>query len=194
MVALTPGAVVLAASLFLLEVPHLSTLPFLSESSSSYIFTVQPGSSDTLSANAALPFHSASVKLPTLLPPRLYLLSLHFPNSSCFWLFSQTSCFLFPSDSLRVLQWNFESLRARSIEIIHFISFHPVDLICIQESNLYLSSSFRTHEFSALRSDCTHSRSGILSHHDSHASGGVMIFVGRGYSFLNFLPPLRLFA
>ena len=88
-----------------------------------------------------------------------------------------------PPDSLRVLQWNTGGLRARSTELLHFLSSHPVDLICIQESNLNSSSSFRIPEFSALRSDRTHSRSGILSPDTTHASGGVMIFVRQGLSF-----------
>ena len=46
--------------------------------------------------------------------------------------------------------------------------------------------------FSALRSDRTHSRSGILSSDTTHASGGVVIFVRQGLPFLNFLPPLFL--
>ena len=58
-----------------------------------------------------------------------------------------------------------------------------VDLICIQESNLSSSSSFRIPGFSALRSDRTHSRSGILSPDAMHASGGVVIFVRQGLSF-----------
>ena len=41
-----------------------------------------------------------------------------------------------PPDSPRVLQWNAGDLRARSTELLHFLSFHSVDLICIQESNL----------------------------------------------------------
>ena len=60
---------------------------------------------------------------------------------------------------------------------------HPVDLICIQESNLNSSSSFRIPRFSALRSDRTHSRSGILSSDTTHASGGVVIFVRQSLSF-----------
>ena len=40
-----------------------------------------------------------------------------------------------PPESLRVLQWNAGGLRARSTKL-HFLSSHPVDLICIQESNL----------------------------------------------------------
>ena len=37
--------------------------------------------------------------------------------------------------------------------------------------------------FSALRSDRTHFRCGILSRDDPHASGGVIIFVRQGLSF-----------
>ena len=88
-----------------------------------------------------------------------------------------------PPDSLRVLQWNAEGLRARSTELLHFLSSHPVDLICIQESNLNSSSSFRISGFSALRFDRTHSRSGILFRDATHASGGVVIFVRQGISF-----------
>ena len=86
-------------------------------------------------------------------------------------------------DSLRFLQWNAGGLRARSTELLHFLSSHPVDLICIQESNLNSSSSFWIPGFSALRSDRTHSRSGILSPDATRASGGVVIFVRQGLSF-----------
>ena len=88
-----------------------------------------------------------------------------------------------PPDSLRVLQWNAGGLRARSTELLHFLSSHPVDLICIQESKLNSSSFFRIPGFFALRSDRTHSRSGILCPDDTHASGGVIIFVKQGLSF-----------
>ena len=86
-------------------------------------------------------------------------------------------------DSLRVLQWNAGGLRARSTELLQFLSSHPVDLICIQESNLNSSFSFRIPGFSALRSDRTHSRSGILSPDAAYASGGVDIFVRQDLSF-----------
>ena len=85
--------------------------------------------------------------------------------------------------SLRVLQLNAGGLRARSTELLHFLSSHPVDLICIQESNLNSFSSFRIPGFSALRSDRIHTRSGILSREATHASGGVIIFVKQGLSF-----------
>ena len=88
-----------------------------------------------------------------------------------------------PPDSLRVLQWNAGGLRARSTELFHFVSSHPVNLICIQESNLNSSSSFWIPGFSALRSDRTHSRSGIFSPDATHASGSVIIFVRQSLSF-----------
>ena len=88
-----------------------------------------------------------------------------------------------PPDSIRVLQWNAGGLCARSTKLLHFFSSHPVDLICIQESNLNSSSSIRIPGFSALRSDRTHSRSGILSPDATHASGGVFIFVRQSLPF-----------
>ena len=87
------------------------------------------------------------------------------------------------SKSLRVLQWNAGGLRARSTELLHFLSSHPVDLICIQESNLNSSSSFRIPALSALRSDRTHSQSGILPADTTHANGSVVIFVRQGLCF-----------
>ena len=74
-------------------------------------------------------------------------------------------------------------LRARSTELLHFLSSHPVDLICIQEPNFSSSTSFRIPGFSALGSDRTHSQSGILSPHATHASGDAIIFVRQGLSF-----------
>ena len=64
-----------------------------------------------------------------------------------------------------------------------FLSSHPVDLICIQESNVNSSSSFRIPGSSALHSDRTHSWSGILSSDTMHASSGVVTFVTQGLSF-----------
>ena len=66
---------------------------------------------------------------------------------------------------------------------LHFLSSHPIDLICIQESNLNSSFSFQIPGFSALRSDRTHSRSGIFPSDATHASGGVIIFVMQCLSF-----------
>ena len=115
--------------------------------------------------------------------PILYLLPL--PPHHRPLLLAVLQCLLpsHPPDSLRVLQWNAGGLRARSTELLHFLSSYPVDLICIKESNFNSSSSFRIPGFSALRSDCTRYQSGILSPDAMHASGGVVIFVRQSLSF-----------
>ena len=140
-------------------------------SSDTYTFTVQSGPS---SDNAALPPHPP---LQTSYPPSAPSPSSLVPGCP------STPPASSPPDSLRVLQWNAGGLRTRSTKLLHFLSSHSVDLICIQESNLNLSSSFRIPGFSALHSDRTHSRSGILSPDATHASGGVIIFVRQGLSF-----------
>ena len=142
-----------------------------------YSSTVQSSPS---SANAALPPH-----------PRLqtsYLLSAHFvsspsapsPLSLAPGCPSTPPASSLPLDSLRLLQWNAGGFRARITELLHFLSSHPVDLICIQKSNQNSSSSFWIPAFSALHSYRIHSRSGILFPDATHASGGVIIFVRQG--------------
>ena len=126
-----------------------------------------PSSSNLLSL--ICPFYIFSLCLPTTVPYS--------------WLSFYASCIFYPPDSLRVLQLNAGGLRARSTELLHFLSSHPVDFICTQESNLNSSSSFRIPGFSSLPSDRTHSRSGILSPDATNASGGVVIFVRQGLSF-----------
>ena len=81
---------------------------------------------------------------------------------------------------------NAGGLQATTTELLHFLSSHPVDLICIQEANLNSSSSFRIPGFSVLHSHHTHSRSGIISRDTTHASGGVVIFVRQGLSVSEF--------
>ena len=124
-------------------------------------------------------------RLQTSFPPirLLYIFALCFPPPSPAPGFPSTPPASSPPDSLRVLQWNAEGLRARSTELLHFLSFYPVDFIYIQESNLNSSSSFRIPGFSALRSDRTHSQSAILSSDTTHVSGGVIFFVRQGLSF-----------
>ena len=139
--------------------------------------------SSPASANAALSPHSC---LQTSYPPSAHSISSPsaLTSPSLALGFSSLPPAPTPSPgSLRVLQWNAGGLRARSTELLHFLSSHPVDLICIQESNLNSSSSFRIPGFSALRSDRTHSRSGIISSDAAHASGGIVIFVRQGLSF-----------
>ena len=149
------------------------------DSSDMYTSTVESGPP---SANAALSSHP---RLQTSYPPSAHYISpssAPSPPSLAPGRPSTPPAF-FPPDSLRVLQWNAGGLQARSTELLHFLSSHSVDLICIQEFNLNSSSSFRIPGFSALRFDRTHSRSGILSSDITHASGGVVIFVRQGLSF-----------
>ena len=128
----------------------------------------------------------------TSLPPPLYLLPL-LPHLRLMLLAVSLQLLLpLPPGFLRVLQWNAGGRRARSTELLHFISSHLVDLISIQEFNLNSSSSYRIPGFSALRSDRTHSRSDILPSDATHASGVVIIFVRQGLSFSEFLPALFL--
>ena len=159
--------------------PCRNTVTPSSDSSDMYTSTVQSGPPST---DAALLHHP---RLQTSYPPSAHFISpssAPSPPSLAPGHFSMPPAFSSPPDSLRVLQWNAGGLRARSTELLHFLSSHPVDLICIQESNLN-SSSFRIPRFSALRCDHTHSRSGILSPDTTHASGGVIIFVRQGLSF-----------
>ena len=160
--------------------PCRNTVTLSLDSSGMSTSTVQSGPPST---DAALMRHP---RLQTSYPPSAHSIS---PSSACSppslapGRPSMPPASSPPPDSLRVLQWNAGGLRARSTELLYFLSSHPVDLICIQESNLNSSSSFQIPGFSALHSDCTHSRSGILSPDAMHASGGVVIFVRQGLSF-----------
>ena len=126
-----------------------------------------------------------------LFPPTLHFLPLH-PHHHLMLL--AVSLYLLLSlplpDSLKILQWNAGGLRARSTGSLHFISSHPVGFICIQESNLNLSSSFRIPGFSALRSDRSHSRSGIFLLMSQTLGAASSYSSGRAYPSLSFLPPL----
>ena len=145
--------------------PCRNTVTPSSDFSDTYTSTVQSGPAST---DAALSRHP---RLQTSYSPFAHSIS---PSSAPLPLslapghFSTPPASSPPPDSLTVLQWNTGGLRARSTELLHFLLSHPVDLICIQESNLNSSSSFRIPGFSALRSDRTHSRSGILSPDTPH--------------------------
>ena len=113
---------------------HNTVTPSL-DSSNMYTSTVQSGS--PLLMQHSCPTLISKLFIPDL--PILYLLPLpphHHP------LLLTVLLPPLPHDFLRVLQWNTGSLRVRSTELLHFLSTHPVDLICIQESNLNSSSSF----------------------------------------------------
>ena len=151
-----------------------------SDSSNMYTSTVQSGPT---SSNAALLLHP---HLQTSYPPSAHYISSPSTPPSLYLapgFSSAPPASTPPPDSIRVLQWNAGGLRARSTKLVYFLSSHPVNLICIQESNLNSSSSFWIHGFSALHSDHTHSRSGILSPDTTHASSAIVIFVRQGLSF-----------
>ena len=165
-------------------------MPSCSDFSSWYTSTAQSGPSSPLLLMQHL-YLTLAFKPLILFLPALYLLPLH-PHHRLM-LLAVSFYLLLPllPNSLRVLQWNAGGLQARSPELVHFISSHPVDLICIQESNLNLSSSFWIPGFSALRSDGTHSRSGIFLMTQTLAAASSLTS-GRAYPSLNFLPPLFL--
>ena len=128
-------------------------MPFSSDFSVWYTFIAQSG--PLLLMQHLHP--TLTFKPLILFPPTLYLLPLH-PHHRLMLL--AVSLYLLLSlplpNSLRVFQWNAGGLQARSTELLHFISSHPVDLIYYIYSNLNLSSSFRISGFSALRSHGTH--------------------------------------
>ena len=151
----------------------------MTPSSDLYTSTVQSGP-------FLLMLHSRSTFVFKLLIPRrpiLYLLPLPPHHRPLLLAVLVRLLPPLPRDSIRVIQSNAGGIRARSTDLLHFLSSHPIDRICIQKSNFNSSSSFRISGFSALHSDRTHSRSGILSRDATHTSGGVIIFVRQGLFF-----------
>ena len=134
------------------------------------------------SANAVLPPHPC---FQTSYPPSSHFIYSQSVSSPPFMFLTVFLYLLLPlpPDTFTVLRWNAGGLRPRSTKLLHFISSHPVDLTCMQESNLNPSFSFQIPGFSALQSDCIHSWSGILSSNNPHASNSIIIFVRQGLSF-----------
>ena len=136
--------------------------------------------------------------LPTLifkplipLLPILYLLPLP-PHHRPFWLSFYASCLLSPPDSLRVLYWNAEGLRAESTELLHFLSSQPVDLICIQKSivtHLPLSGFLDSLLCVLIAPILGLAFSLVMSRTLAAASS---FSSSKAYPFLNSLPPLSL--
>ena len=144
-----------------------------------YTSTVQ---SSPASANAALSSHP---RLQTSYPPSdHYISSPSAPNHRPL-LLAFLLCLLSPLPPLTLLVFfngMVEVFEPRALNYSTF--FHPILLTSSAFRNPILThSSFRIPGFSALGSDRTHSRSGILSSDTTHASGGVVIFVRLGLSF-----------
>ena len=195
--AFTPGAVLLAASLLLLGVHNFQTLGLLLwgtqeripplfnlallASFNQCITPILPSSANILSSFYSLLYSSLSLSLSLCT----------FPTFLCFWLFFFTfSSLSLSPNSLRVFQWNTKGFQVKSAKLLHF---HPVDLICIQKSNLNLSSFFWILRYSTLRSDCTHYRSHVLSPDDRTPAAAPSFSSGGDYPFLNFLLSLFFF-
>ena len=109
--------------------PCCNTVTSTSDSSDTYTSTVQSGPPST---DATLSRHPC---LQTSYPPSARSISSSSalsPPSLAPGHFSMPPASSPPPDSLRVLQWNAGGLRARTTELLHFLSSHPVDLICIQ--------------------------------------------------------------
>ena len=167
-------------------------MTFFSHFSSWYTSTAQSGPSG--------PFLQIQLSHPTLafrplilFPPTLFHLPLH-PHHRLMLLAVSLYFLLLPllPDFLKVLQWNVGGLQTRSTELLHFISSHPLDLICIQESNLNLSSSFRIPGFSALRSDRSTPNLVFFLLMSQTPAAASSFLSGRAYSSLSFLPSLFL--
>ena len=95
-------------------------------------------------------------------------------------------------DSLRVLQWNAGGLRARSTELVHFLSSHPVDLTASRNpilTHLPLSG-FLDSLLCALIAPTLGLAFSLLM--PSTVAAALSLSSGRVYPFLNFLPPLFL--
>ena len=148
-----------------------------SDSSDMYISTVQ---ASPASANAALLPHP---HLQTCYPPSAHFISSPSAPSPPFLFLAVLLCLLppLPPDFLRVLQWNAGGLQARSTELLHFF-FRPI-LSTLTASRNPILTHLPISRFSALRSDRTHSRSGILSLDTTHASSSTVIFIRQGLSF-----------
>ena len=112
--------------------------------------------------------------------PILYVLPLPSTTVPCSWLSFCASCFHSPLTLSGFFNGKLEVFEPRALNYSTF--FRPI---------LSTSSAFRNpiltplplSGFSALRSDCTHFRSGIFSSDTTHTSDGIVIFVRQGLSF-----------
>ena len=129
---------------------------------------------------ALFPYPRQQTFYPPSVPPLTP--SFVFPPFSIYSSSSAPPDFASFPDSLKTLQWNTGSLRASSVELIHFVSLFTVNPICIEESNVQYFSSFRIPEYSTLQS-----WSSFLSFDDLHDSGGVVDFVRKGLYFADLL-------
>lgn len=86
-----------------------------------------------------------------------------------------------PSKSINILQWNAGGIRARHMELSHFLSLNPFDLLLIQESNLDSNTRFAIQGYHCIRADRKVTRGGS-STRTSRPGGGVLTLVRKGLS------------
>ena len=101
---------------------------------------------------------------PTALPPTSHFVSFSpfFTSGSFSAPPASSSC----SYSLKVLQRNAGGFCAKYVKHLYLVFLFRVDLICIKEFDFSSSLFFWIPEYSGLKSDCTHFRSGLFSPHN----------------------------
>ena len=151
--------------------------------SSLYTFIVQSGSSGLLCQYCACASPSSTNFLYFFRSLRFSSFST-LPNPSFFWLF--LLCLMLHLSPLTLSGFFNGMLDVFKPEVLNYSTSFCFILWVLsvfrKESSLYSSSSFGISGYSALRSNCTHSRSGILSPDYLHASVGV-IFVRQDIYF-----------
>ena len=157
--------------------PCRNTVTPSSDSSDTYTSTAQSGPPLLILHSCVTPISKPLI--PHL--PILYLLLLPFHHRPL--LLAIFLCLLPPLLPL-TLSGFFNGMLEVSMPgaLNYFIFYRPIQSILSASRNPILTH-LPLSGFSALRSDCTHSRSGILSPDTTHASDGVIIFVRQGLSF-----------
>ena len=155
-------------------VPARNTVTLSTDSSDMYTSTVQFSPS---SANAALQLHP---RLQAFYPP-----SAHFVSSSSAPSLAPSCPSTSPASSLPLTISGFFNgiLEVFEPEALNYSTFFCPTLLTLSVSRNPILTPLPLSGFSALRSDRTHSLSGILSGDATHAGGGVIIFVRQGLSF-----------
>ena len=138
-------------------------------------------------SHPTLAFKSSTILLSTL-----YLLLLH-PSYPLVFLV----VFLFlllPLPPLTRSEFYNGRLKIFEPGALNYYTLSHLILRILSVSKLNASSSFQIPESSTLRSDCTHSRYGMFSHIEPHASGGVITFIRQSqfFSKLSTSPSFRL--
>ena len=160
-----------------------------SDSSDMYTFTVQ---SSPTSANAALMPHP---RLETSYPPSAHSISSPSappPQSLAHGFSPAPPASTTPPDSFRVVQWNAGGLRARSTELLHFLSSHPVTLSAFRNpmlTHLPLSEFLGSLLCALIAPTPTLAFSPAILR---TLAAALSFPSSRAYPFLNFLPPLFL--